>query len=59
MDLKSQTVTTSDGQVFGFEVDSHRKHCLINGLDDIGLTLEKAAAIDTFEKRNAALHPWA
>ena len=59
VDLKSQTVTTSDGQVFGFEVDSHRKHCLINGLDDIGLTLEKAAAIDTFEKRNAALHPWA
>ena len=59
VDLESQTVTTSDGQVFGFEVDSHRKHCLINGLDDIGLTLEKAAAIDTFEKRNAALHPWA
>ncbi|MDB5664496.1 3-isopropylmalate dehydratase small subunit [Cypionkella sp.] len=59
IDLVSQTVTTSDGQVFGFEVDAHRKHCLINGLDDIGLTLEKAAAIDSFEKKNAALHPWA
>ena len=59
VDLETQTVTTSDGQVFGFEVDAFRKHCLMNGLDDIGLTLEKAAAIDTFEKRNSALRPWA
>ena len=59
VDLLTQTVTTSDGQVFGFEVDGHRKHCLINGLDDIGLTLEKASAIDSFEKKNATLHPWA
>ena len=59
VDLEAQTVTTSDGQVFSFEVDSHRKHCLINGLDDIGLTLEKTAAIDTFEKKAAALRPWA
>jgi 3-isopropylmalate/(R)-2-methylmalate dehydratase small subunit len=59
VDLAAQTVTTSDGQVFGFDVDSHRKHCLINGLDDIGLTLEKAGAIDAFEAKNAALHPWA
>ncbi|MBC7736153.1 MAG: 3-isopropylmalate dehydratase small subunit [Candidatus Saccharibacteria bacterium] len=59
IDLAAQTVTTSDGQVFGFEVDSHRKHCLINGLDDIGLTLEKAVAIDSFEQRAAALRPWA
>ena len=59
VDLQTQTVTTSDGQVFSFEVDAFRKHCLLNGLDDIGLTLEKAAAIDTFEERNAALHPWA
>ena len=59
VDLEAQTVTTSDGQVFGFEVDSHRKHCLINGLDDIGLTLEKAAAIDTFEAQATALRPWA
>ena len=46
-------------QVFPFEVDSYRKHCLINGLDDIGLTLEKAAAIDSFETKAAALRPWA
>ena len=59
VDLEAQTVTTSDGQVLHFEVDSHRKHCLLNGLDDIGLTLEKAASIDTFEKKAAALRPWA
>ena len=59
VDLQAQTVTTSDDQVFSFDVDAFRKHCLMNGLDDIGLTLEKAAAIDTFEKRNSALHPWA
>ena len=59
VDLEAQTVTTSDGQVFAFEVDGHRKHCLINGLDDIGLTLEKVTAIDSFEKKNAALRPWA
>ena len=59
IDLEAQTVTTSDGQSFGFEVDSHRKHCLLNGLDDIGLTLEKAAAIDSYEARTATLRPWA
>jgi 3-isopropylmalate/(R)-2-methylmalate dehydratase small subunit len=59
VDLEAQTVTTSDGQVFEFEVDSHRKHCLINGLDDIGLTLEKAVAIASFEAKAAALRPWA
>jgi 3-isopropylmalate/(R)-2-methylmalate dehydratase small subunit len=59
VDLETQTVTTSDGQSFPFEVDSHRKHCLLNGLDDIGLTLEKAASIDAFEAKNKVLHPWA
>jgi len=59
VDLETQTVTTSDGQSFGFDVDPFRKHCLLNGLDDIGLTLEKAAAIDSFEARNATLRPWA
>ena len=59
IDLEAQTVTTSDGKVFSFEVDSHRKHCLINGLDDIGLTLEKARAIDAFESKAASLRPWA
>ena len=59
VDLVAQTVTTSDGQSFGFDVDSHRKHCLLNGLDDIGLTLEKASAIDRFESQAASLRPWA
>lgn len=59
IDLVAQTVTTSDGKSFPFEVDSHRKHCLLNGLDDIGLTLEKATAIDSFEKKQATLRPWA
>ncbi len=58
VDLENQTVTTSDGQRFEFEVDAFRKHCLLNGLDDIGLTLEKVSAIDTFEKSAAQARPW-
>ena len=58
VDLEAQKVTTSDGQVFSFDVDSHRKHCLLNGLDDIGLTLEKVSAIDSFEAKYATQHPW-
>jgi 3-isopropylmalate/(R)-2-methylmalate dehydratase small subunit len=59
VDLQAQTVTTSDGKTFPFDVDAHRKHCLLNGLDDIGLTLEKASAIANFEAKNASLRPWA
>jgi 3-isopropylmalate/(R)-2-methylmalate dehydratase small subunit len=59
IDLAAQTVTTSDGQSFSFDLDPFRKHCLMNGLDDIGLTLEKSASIDSFEKKAAALRPWA
>jgi 3-isopropylmalate/(R)-2-methylmalate dehydratase small subunit len=59
VDLDSQTVTASDGTTFRFEVDAFKKHCLMNGLDDIGLTLEKAAAIDSYEKKTATLRPWA
>ena len=59
VDLEAQTVTTSDGKVFHFDVDSHRKHCLLNGLDDIGLTLEKAASIDAYEAKAATAFPWA
>ena len=59
VDLAAQTVTTSDGQSFGFDIDSHRKHCLINGLDDIGLTLEKASAINSYEQKAALSRPWA
>jgi len=58
VDLEAQTITTSDGQVIPFEVDAFRKHCLLNGLDDIGLTLEKVAAIDSFEAKSATLRPW-
>ena len=58
VDLEAQTVTSSDGHSFRFEVDPFRKHCLLNGLDDIDLTLEKSAAIDAFEKTAATQRPW-
>ncbi|MCQ0971067.1 3-isopropylmalate dehydratase small subunit [Paracoccus sp. TK19116] len=58
VDLEAQTVTASDGQSFGFEIDPFKKHCMLNGLDDIGLTMEKAAAIDTFETEMAQARPW-
>ncbi|SDH82980.1 3-isopropylmalate dehydratase small subunit [Alloyangia pacifica] len=58
VDLENQVVTTSDGEEFGFEIDPFRKHCLIEGLDDIGLTMEKAGAIDTFESAAAQSRPW-
>ena len=58
VDLENQTISGPDGGTIGFEVDPFRKHCLLNGLDDIGLTLEKAAAIDAFEARAAAERPW-
>ncbi len=58
IDLEGQTVTTSDGQSFPFEMDPFRKHCLLNGLDDIGLTMEKASRIDAFEDQIAQSRPW-
>ena len=58
VDLENQTVTSSDGDVFSFELDSFKKHCLMNGLDDIGLTMEKAASIDSFEAQAAQARPW-
>ncbi|MBS1302396.1 3-isopropylmalate dehydratase small subunit [Loktanella sp. SALINAS62] len=58
IDLETQTITSSDGQVFTFEVDSFKKHCLMNGLDDIGLTLEKSASIEAFEAQAATSRPW-
>ncbi|MHA6346975.1 3-isopropylmalate dehydratase small subunit [Roseivivax sp. CAU 1761] len=58
VDLEAQTVTSSDGEVIRFEIDPFRKHCLLNGLDDIALTLEKAAAIDAFESGAAQARPW-
>ena len=58
VDLEAQTITLSDGQQIRFEVDPFRKHCLLNGLDDIGLTMEKAPAISTFEAQAAQARPW-
>ncbi|MCU9836141.1 3-isopropylmalate dehydratase small subunit [Ruegeria sp. WL0004] len=58
IDLEAQEITTSDGETIPFEVDAFKKHCLLNGLDDIGLTMEKAAAIDTFESQSAQSRPW-
>ena len=59
VDLENQTVISSDGQSFKFEVDAFKKHCLLNGLDDIGLTMEKAKSIDAFEAKAAMERPWA
>jgi 3-isopropylmalate/(R)-2-methylmalate dehydratase small subunit len=58
IDLTAQTVTTPSGEVLPFEVDSFRKHCLLNGLDDIGLTLTDADAIRAYEKKRHAEAPW-
>ena len=58
IDLENQVVTTPFQDRFTFEIDPFRKHCLLNGLDDIGLTLEKAASIDAFEKKQAASQSW-
>jgi 3-isopropylmalate/(R)-2-methylmalate dehydratase small subunit len=58
VDLETQTVTASDGQTFVFAVDPFKKHCLLNGLDDIGLTMEKADNITKFEKTLAQSRPW-
>ncbi|MGL4311291.1 MAG: 3-isopropylmalate dehydratase small subunit [Paracoccaceae bacterium] len=58
VDLEAQTVTTSDGQSFGFDLDPFKKHCLLNGLDDIGLTMEKAAAISSYESHAKSERPW-
>ncbi len=58
VDLEREVVTTSDGKEFAFTLDPFRRHCLLNGLDDIGLTMEKSAAIDTFETQMATARPW-
>ena len=58
VDLENQQIETSDGEVIAFDVDQHRKHCLINGLDDIGLSMEKIASIDAFEAQWAQRAPW-
>jgi 3-isopropylmalate/(R)-2-methylmalate dehydratase small subunit len=58
IDLAQQTITSPDGSVITFDVDAHRKHCLLNGLDDIGLTLQHLDEIKTFEIHHRSAQPW-
>ena len=58
VDLENQQIETSDGEIMKFDIDQHQKHCLINGLDDIGLTMEKVKSIDAFEAKMAQNVPW-
>jgi 3-isopropylmalate/(R)-2-methylmalate dehydratase small subunit len=59
VDLEAQEITGPDGGKISFEIDAFKRHCMLNGLDDIGLTLEKANSISNFEKSNATQRPWA
>lgn len=58
IDLENQKVIKPNGETIGFEVDAFRKHCLINGLDDIGLTLQDAADISAYENKRKETSPW-
>ena len=58
IDLAAQTVTTPAGQAYHFEVDPFRKHCLLNGLDDIGLTMQQQDKIKAFEAKRRQAQPW-
>ena len=58
IDLPKQEIRGPDGGTVKFDIDPFRKHCLLNGLDDIGLSLEKVSSIDAFEKKQAKAQPW-
>ncbi|HEY0236543.1 MAG TPA: 3-isopropylmalate dehydratase small subunit [Afipia sp.] len=58
VDLENQEIHGPDGGAIKFEIDAFRKHCLFNGLDDIGLTKQKQASIDVFEAKERAERPW-
>jgi 3-isopropylmalate/(R)-2-methylmalate dehydratase small subunit len=58
VDLKKQEITRPDGSTIQFDIDPFKKHCLLNGLDDIGLTLKKEKSIASFEQRHKAERPW-
>ena len=58
VDLETQEIRGPDGGIVTFEIDPFRKHCLLNGLDDIGLTMEKASGIDSYESRIGDDRPW-
>ena len=59
VDLAAQEIRGPDGGVIKFEIDDFKKHCLLNGLDDIGLTLAKKSSIDTYEEKAKTSRPWA
>ena len=59
IDLESQTIGRPNGESVAFEIDPHRKHCLLNGLDDIGLTLQRESGISEFEEKRKLSQPWA
>ena len=58
VNLEAQTITTPSGETIRFEVDAFRRHCLLNGLDDIGLTLQRAERIRAYEARRSQEAPW-
>lgn len=58
IELSTQTITTPSGKSYKFDVDAFRKHCLLNGLDDIGLTMQHQDAIKAFEKKHQVAQPW-
>ena len=58
IDLEAQEITRPDGEKIKFDIDPFRKHCLLNGLDDIALTLEKKTAIDSYEAKGKTDTPW-
>ena len=58
IDLENQYIGRPNGEKINFEIDEFRKHCLINGLDDIGLTMQKRSNIDSFEKKRETEQPW-
>jgi 3-isopropylmalate/(R)-2-methylmalate dehydratase small subunit len=58
VDLEAQEIHGPDGGVIRFDIDPFRKHCLLNGLDSIGLTLEKTQSIESFEATAATARPW-
>jgi 3-isopropylmalate/(R)-2-methylmalate dehydratase small subunit len=58
VDLPAQTITLPDGETISFEIDSFKKHCLIEGLDDIGLTLQHTADIEAYEEKRKQEAPW-
>ena len=58
VDLENQQIGRPNGEKIAFEIDPFRKDCLVNGLDDIGLTMQKGPSIDSFEQKRAAEQPW-